>query len=68
MAIEFDRVTADVIEANEFPDLAQAYAVSAVPKTVINGKVELIGAVPESEFVAAIQRATAGPDGATPES
>ena len=58
MAIAFPNVTADIIEANEFPDLSQQYGVSGVPKTIINDKVEFVGAVPEGHFLAAIQQAT----------
>ncbi len=58
MAVEFENVTADVIEANEFPDLSRRYGVSGVPKVIINDKVEFTGAVPEEQFVAAIQQAT----------
>jgi len=57
MAVEFSNVTADVIEANEFPDLSRRYEVSGVPKVVINDRVEFTGAVPEPHFVAAIQQA-----------
>lgn len=57
MAIEFPNVTADIVEANEFPELSQRYGVSGVPKTVINDKVEFVGAVPEEQFLAAIQQA-----------
>jgi predicted DsbA family dithiol-disulfide isomerase len=57
MAIESDRVTADVIEANEFPELSAAYAVSGVPKIVVNDRVELLGSQPESRFLAAILQA-----------
>jgi predicted DsbA family dithiol-disulfide isomerase len=57
MAIEFEHVTADVIEANEFPELSQHYMVSGVPKTIINDRVQFTGAVPEEHFVAAIQQA-----------
>jgi predicted DsbA family dithiol-disulfide isomerase len=62
MAIEFDHVQADIIEANEFPELSQRYGVSGVPKTIINDKVEFVGAVPEPQFVAAIQQATRRPE------
>ncbi len=57
---------ADIIEATEFPSLAQQYAVYAVPKTVINETKEVLGAVPEPEFVRAVLEATAplGPAGA----
>ena len=41
-------MTADVIEAQEFPHLARSYGVQAVPKTVINNVVEVLGAVPEA--------------------
>ena len=47
MAMETPRVTADVIEAQEFPHLARTYAVQAVPKIVMNDVVEIVGAVPE---------------------
>ncbi|MBM2811135.1 MAG: glutaredoxin-like domain protein [Chloroflexi bacterium] len=57
MAMEFDNVRADIVEANEFPDLSGRYAVSGVPKTIINDKVEFVGAMPEAQFVAAIQQA-----------
>jgi hypothetical protein len=36
MAIESANVTADVIEASEFPELIQRYGVRGVPKTMIN--------------------------------
>jgi predicted DsbA family dithiol-disulfide isomerase len=57
MAVEFDHVTGDVIQANEFPELSRRYGVSGVPKTIINDKLEFVGAVPEEHFVAAIQQA-----------
>ena len=57
MAMESERVTADVIEANEFPGLSARYAVQAVPKTVINDRVEVIGAMPESRFLQEVLRA-----------
>ena len=57
MAIEFENVTADIIEANEFEALSRRYGVTGVPKTIINDRVEFVGAVPEQHFVAAIQQA-----------
>ena len=53
-------VTADVIEAQEFPDLARRYAVRGVPKIVINDEVEFVGALPESQFLAYVRAATNG--------
>ncbi|MGD2207154.1 MAG: thioredoxin family protein [Anaerolineae bacterium] len=46
-AIESDLITADMIEAIEFPHLANKYQVYGVPRTVINEKVHQEGAVPE---------------------
>ena len=57
MAMEFPQVRADIVEANEFPDIAQRYGVSGVPKVIINDRVEFVGAVPEPQFVEAIQQA-----------
>jgi hypothetical protein len=57
MAIASERVTATAIEATEFPDLSQAYRVSAVPKIVINDRVEFEGALPEPDFLGAVLRA-----------
>ena len=51
MAIESGRVTADVVEIQEFPALAQAYGVRGVPMTVVNGSVVFSGAVTEQEFL-----------------
>jgi predicted DsbA family dithiol-disulfide isomerase len=59
MAVESARVTADVIEAMEFPDLARRYSVRGVPKIVINDQVEFVGAQPETEFVKYIKEAIA---------
>jgi predicted DsbA family dithiol-disulfide isomerase len=62
MAVESEHVTADVIEATEFPDLARRYGVRGVPKIVINDTVEFVGAVPESQFLAHV-KTTVGADG-----
>jgi glutaredoxin-like protein len=50
LAVESDMIRADVIDASEFPTLAQKYAVIGVPKIVINEKVEFIGAFSEDLF------------------
>jgi glutaredoxin-like protein len=60
-ALESDKVRADVIEAGEFPHLAQKYAVMGVPKIVINERTELVGAVPENQFVDAVVQAQKTP-------
>ena len=51
MALENPKITAEVIEAQEFPDLSRLYQVMAVPKTVINGTVQFVGAVPEKTLL-----------------
>jgi glutaredoxin-like protein len=50
-AIENDLIRADVIDISEFPHLALKYAVMGTPKTVINEKVEFVGAFPEDLFL-----------------
>ena len=47
MAIASDRVTADMVEAIEFPHLSQKYSVMGVPRSVINETVHQEGAAPE---------------------
>ena len=58
MAVESPRVTAEVVEISEFPFLAQKYRVMGVPKTIINDKVEVEGAVPEPTFLQQLEAAT----------
>jgi len=60
-AIESDMVKSDVIEVAEFPHLGQKYSVMGVPKIVINERTELVGAVPEAQFVAHILQAAKPP-------
>ena len=50
-------ITADVVEVTEFPQLAQKYDITAVPKTVINETVEIVGAVSEGRFLDEVLRA-----------
>ena len=51
MAAASSRITTSVIEATEFPELVQRYKVTGVPKTVIDDRVEILGAQPEEVFV-----------------
>jgi glutaredoxin-like protein len=57
-AIENDLIRADVIDISEFPHLALKYAVMGTPKTVINEKVEFVGAFPEDLFLEHVLLAT----------
>jgi len=50
-AMENENIIADMIEVSEFPHLAVKYGVRGVPKTVINEKTEIVGAVPEEVFL-----------------
>jgi len=54
-------VRADIIEASEFPELARRFNVYAVPKTVINGTGEVVGAVPELNLLEAVTSAVTPP-------
>lgn len=56
-ALENKNILADMIEAVEFPELSNRYGVYAVPKTVINDRVEFEGAVPEEMFVEYLRQA-----------
>jgi predicted DsbA family dithiol-disulfide isomerase len=50
-------IRAEIVECQEFPEMAQAFQVSGVPKTVINDRAEFVGAVPDEIFVNAILQA-----------
>jgi predicted DsbA family dithiol-disulfide isomerase len=54
MALENPNITADAVEVNEYPHLAQRYHVMGVPKTMINGGGGIEGAVPERMLVDAV--------------
>lgn len=56
-AIANTNIVADVIEAMEFPELAERYNVQAVPKVIINDDVEFEGAVPHDFFIEKIMEA-----------
>ncbi|MCX7785153.1 MAG: thioredoxin family protein [candidate division WOR-3 bacterium] len=55
VAMESSYITAEMIEASEFPHLAHKYNVYAVPKTVLNDTVQFEGLVPEPVFVEKIK-------------
>ena len=61
MAMVNPKVVSEVVEVSEFPDLARRYQVRGVPKTVINDKVEFLGAVPEEAFLSYLLEALAKP-------
>ncbi len=51
MAVESDLIRADMVEAIEFPHLANKYSVFGVPRSVLNETVHVEGAVPEPMFL-----------------
>lgn len=53
-AMESDFITGDAVEATEFPHLAQRYQVRAVPRTIVNERGAVEGALPESSFLEAV--------------
>jgi glutaredoxin-like protein len=60
MAVESDKVTASMVEATEFPHLANKYQVSGVPHTVIGDSPQpMIGAYPEAAALEMILNAVA---------
>lgn len=61
IALECSHVTADVVEAREFPSLAQNYAVRSVPFTVINEHIRLSGAISEPQMLENVLAAGVAP-------
>lgn len=60
MALESDKVTADMIEAMEFQEWASKFNVSGVPQTTINmGAGTVIGSVSEEQLVSEIRQSLA---------
>ena len=51
MAFANPNITAYAVEATEFPDLARRYMVNGVPKTIVNDEIEILGALPQDEFI-----------------
>lgn len=58
-ALASAQITAEMIEASEFPDLAAKYEVSGVPQIVVNETVKLVGAQPEPAMLKAVLEAAA---------
>jgi hypothetical protein len=62
MAAANQLITADAIDATEFMDLSRKYRVTGVPKTVVNETIEILGGLPEKDFVrAALELPVANP-------
>ncbi|MGQ9478080.1 MAG: protein disulfide oxidoreductase [Candidatus Bipolaricaulia bacterium] len=50
-ALVNERITADMVMATEFTELANRYGITAVPYTVVNDAIGFLGALPEREFL-----------------
>jgi glutaredoxin-like protein len=61
MAIENKNITADMVEATEFPHLAMRYNVSGVPRTIINENTPVEGSIPEMLLVEKVVEAIEKP-------
>jgi glutaredoxin-like protein len=59
LAMESDLIRGDMVEATEFPELADKYDVMGVPRTVVNEDFHIEGAVPESRLLATLKEAAA---------
>lgn len=57
LAMASDKITADVVEVQEFPDIARKYQIRGVPMTVVNESATLMGAVPAMQLVNAVETA-----------
>lgn len=57
MAMESKHIIADVVEANEFPEMSQKYRVMSVPKIVVNEKIQFVGALPEDRYLQEVMKA-----------
>jgi hypothetical protein len=51
IARENVHIRASCVEATEFMDLSRKFRVTGVPKTIVNGTTEILGALPEELFV-----------------
>lgn len=51
MAMESDLVTADMVDASEYPELSDSFQVYGVPLTIVNGSGRVEGGMPEGMFV-----------------
>ena len=59
LAMESEFITADMVEAIEFPELSNRYQVQGVPRTVINDNFHMEGAAPEPMLLGKLQEAVA---------
>lgn len=56
LAMASDHITASMVEASEFPQLANKYQVYGVPRTVIDDVIHVEGAVPEAMLITELMK------------
>jgi predicted DsbA family dithiol-disulfide isomerase len=56
MAVENQLINAEIVEASEFPDLANQFNVMGVPLNVVNGTERVEGAAPPQMIIDAIRK------------
>lgn len=56
-ALYSEKITADMVEISEFPDLAKKYQVMSVPMVVINEDINFVGALGDREYLEKILEA-----------
>jgi glutaredoxin-like protein len=54
LAIESPLIRASCVEATEFMEMSRRFRVTGVPKTVVNESIEILGALPEDQFVRSV--------------
>jgi glutaredoxin-like protein len=64
LAMASPRIIADVVEVQEFPDVARRYQVRGVPMTVVNDGEPIMGNVGGARLYAAVRSAGGAADGA----
>ena len=68
LAMSSDKITADVVEVQEFPDLARRYQIRGVPMTVVNDVQTLMGNVGGGQLLAAVLKSGGHPGVPAPDS
>jgi hypothetical protein len=54
MAQENPLIRASCVEATEFMELSRRFRVTGVPKTIVNESIEILGSLPEEQFVRSV--------------
>jgi hypothetical protein len=54
MCIESSLITADMVDASEYAELADSFQVYGVPLTVVNNNGRIEGGMPESAFISRV--------------